>query len=118
MRGMSGAPRKSLKNCCELSCEFKRVRERARSELALPSFVMVPICCMRLHTINLAEKSRVLLCIPEKESESIDLIILRPEDQDLGDKDLIRPSSPIKLISGLSISVILLHSSPQSARHK
>ena len=46
--------------------------------------------------------------------ESIDLIILRPENQDLGDKDLSRPLPPKKQIVGLSISVILSHSSRQS----
>jgi len=41
------------------------------------------------------------------ECDSIDLIILRPEDQDLGDKDLIRPSPLKKLYSKLPPGIVL-----------
>jgi len=45
--------------------------------------------------------------IPQMECDSIDLIILRPEDQDLGDKDLIRPSPLKKLYSKLPPGIVL-----------
>jgi len=43
---------------------------------------------------------------------------LRLEDQNPGNIDLICPSLLKKQISSLSMSVILLHSSPESAGHK
>lgn len=48
------------------------------------------------------------LCIPQMECDNTDLIILRLENQDLEDKDLIQPSLLKKQISRLSIPVIYL----------
>jgi len=47
------------------------------------------------------------LCIPQMECDNTDLIILRLENQDLEDKDLIQPSPLKKQISRLSIPVII-----------
>jgi len=51
------------------------------------------------------------------ECESIDVIILRPEDQDLGNKDLIRASPLKKQMPWLSIPVIYLYRKADSPKH-
>jgi hypothetical protein len=50
--------------------------------------------------------------------ESVDLIILRRKDQDPEARDLTSPSRLEVQIPMVLMAVIVLHSLPQSARHK